>query len=158
MALRGPLHNPKMSIIYRVCEQDFISLPNTGYFKTQYLSQSATFVWLEQSWRPFQQLWLLREASCFDTAPEGKCQGCPLSPFPSLLNEALLRNIIASLLTVTVKDLSQCVIDKRSRRMWGMWRQTALSWMCFLIEFPCRSVGRFFPPAVWIKHLIRKDF
>lgn len=38
----------------------------------------------------------LREASCLDTAPEGKCQGCPLSPFAFPLNEPLLRNVIVS--------------------------------------------------------------
>lgn len=34
----GAAPQPKMSIIYRGCEQDFISKPNTSYFKTQYLS------------------------------------------------------------------------------------------------------------------------
>lgn len=37
----GAAPQPKMSIIYRVCEKDFISLLNTSYFKTQWLSQSG---------------------------------------------------------------------------------------------------------------------
>lgn len=34
----GAATQPKMSIIYRVCELDLISQPNTSYFRTQYLS------------------------------------------------------------------------------------------------------------------------
>ena len=45
----GAAPRPKMSIIYRVCEQDFISQPNTSYSETQSPSQPATFVWLKQS-------------------------------------------------------------------------------------------------------------
>ncbi|KAI9530871.1 hypothetical protein NQZ68_000362 [Dissostichus eleginoides] len=40
----GAPPQPKVSIIYRVCEQDFISQPNTSYLKTQSLS-----VWQEEA-------------------------------------------------------------------------------------------------------------
>lgn len=40
----GAPPQPKMSIIYRACEQDFISQPNASYFKTQHLSHRRVCV------------------------------------------------------------------------------------------------------------------
>lgn len=63
------------------------------------------------------------------------------------------KNVIVS---EPVKDLSQCVIDNRSWRMWGMWQQAVLSWMWLIIELPCRSARSYF--TLWIKDQIQKDF
>lgn len=153
MALRGPLPDPRCPLSTgSVSRTSFRSLiPATSRHSP---SQSATFVWLKQSWRPFSAALTASPGIMFRHGSWGECHGCPLSPFPFPRNEPLLRNVIVSR---PVRDLSQCVIDKRSWRMWGMWWQTALSWTWLLIEFPCRSVGCFFF-AVWIKCLIWKDF
>ena len=92
----GAAPQPKMSIICRACEQDFISQPNTSYFKTRYLSVCHICEAGAKLKAILVALTALREASCLDTAPEGKCQGCPLSPFAFPLNEPLLRNVIVS--------------------------------------------------------------
>lgn len=104
----GAATQPKMSINYKVCELDFISQPNTNYFTTQYLSVCHVCL----AGGKLKAIWAALTASrgiMFWHGSWGKCQGCPLSPFPFPLNETLLRNVIVS---EPVKDLSQCVIDK----------------------------------------------
>lgn len=87
----GAAAQPHMCIIYRVWERDFIPQPDTSYFTTQYLcvrpiclhGTGLTAIWaaLAVSW-----------GIVFWHGSWGKWQGCPLSPLPCPLNEALQCN------------------------------------------------------------------
>lgn len=135
MALRGPLHNPRCPLSTgSVSRTSFRSLIPATWRRSP--SQSG-----RRKLKAISAALTASPGIMFRHGSWGKCQGCLLSTFPFPLDEALLRNVIVSR---PVKDLSQCVIDKRGSRMWGMWRQRALSWRWLLIEFACRSVGCLF--------------